>query len=357
VNVTATRIKAVIDGCRFTTLRGINLPDVEHWLAEQRTAEAFGIKTSNEYGMVVRQWLAWLVDNGRAETNPLTRFKKLTDTDEKRERRALSSDEFSRLVATTLAASRYRNQISGIDRAMLYLVAAFTGLRVSELKSLTPESFDLVAGIVVVEAKRSKRRRLERQPLPPALCDRLRDWLPGRTGKLWPGSWSNHAALMLQGDLSLAGIPYVDGNGVADFHSLRHTFCTNLALANVPPKVTQSLARHSTIELTLGTYAHVQDSDAMAGLAKLPAVPSLTLPLTHRQVTTGHDLAQRGTTLDSKSQPESGGFRPPKGYLPQIQPICYGSSKEVRRRLETCATLRRFPLWRALIELHQRNCR
>ena len=41
-------------------------------------------------------------------------------------------------------------------------------------------------------------------------------------------------------------LAYRDHAGlVADFHSLRHTFISNLARAGVHPKLAQSLARHS----------------------------------------------------------------------------------------------------------------
>lgn len=44
---------------------------------------------------------------------------------------------------------------------------------------------------------------------------------------------------------------------VLDFHSLRHTFGTNLAKAGVAPKMAVELVRHSDINLTMGTYSHV----------------------------------------------------------------------------------------------------
>jgi site-specific recombinase XerC len=359
VRLTELRIKKLLDGCKFQTLRQINLPDVENWLAEQRTAKLFGIGTSNEYGSALRQFLSWLVDAKRAGCNPLAGFSPLNDaTDEKRERRALKPDEFAKLIASTLAGPVYRDEINGTDRAMLYVVAAFTGLRVAELASLTPESFDLDAGVVVVAAACSKRRRLDRQPLPPDLVQQLRAWLPGRSGKLWIGRWSRDAASMLREDLKAAGIPYVDGAGkFLDFHALgRHTFCTNLALANVPPKVAQSLARHSTIALTLDLYSHVHDSDAKAGLAKLPAVPPLTQKLTHPSVVSCHDVAQSGTTHDGRSYPESTKKRLPNGYFADSRPVCYGSEKLERSRLETCSTrvdLPQFFLFERLVAVGQ----
>jgi hypothetical protein len=50
----------------------------------------------------------------------------------------------------------------------------------------------------------------------------------------------------------------IDGSGrVVDFHALRHTFITRLARSGVAPAVAKSLARHSTIVLTMDhLHAH-----------------------------------------------------------------------------------------------------
>jgi len=50
--------------------------------------------------------------------------------------------------------------------------------------------------------------------------------------------------------------PRDDAGRVADFHSLRHTFITNLANSGVHPKTTQTLARHGSISLTMDNYTH-----------------------------------------------------------------------------------------------------
>ncbi|MBU4270781.1 MAG: tyrosine-type recombinase/integrase [Planctomycetes bacterium] len=60
---------------------------------------------------------------------------------------------------------------------------------------------------------------------------------------------------------------------VVDYHSLRHGFITYLVTANVPPKVAQMLARHSTISLTMDRYTHLGIVDLVAGLKRLPAMP------------------------------------------------------------------------------------
>jgi hypothetical protein len=65
--------------------------------------------------------------------------------------------------------------------------------------------------------------------------------------------------------------------GVADFHSLRHTFITNLVNAGVMPKDAKELARHSTITLTMDRYAHVGIRDTAAAVARL-SLPTSSRP-------------------------------------------------------------------------------
>ena len=81
--------------------------------------------------------------------------------------------------------------------------------------------------------------------------------------------------MLVQADLKTAGIDYRDGSGrVVDFHALRHSFITALAMSKAPVKVIQSLARHSTPTLTLGVYAHVGLFDQTAALDALPDHPA-----------------------------------------------------------------------------------
>ena len=80
---------------------------------------------------------------------------------------------------------------------------------------------------------------------------------------------------MLRRDLETAKIPYATDSGFADFHSLRHTFVSNLAAAGVHPKLAQQLARPSTITLTMDRYSHVGLLDITTALESLPTVPAL----------------------------------------------------------------------------------
>ncbi len=165
---------------------------------------------------------------------------------------------------------------------MLYLLAAYTGLRAAELASLSRSSLrvDGPSPSVRVAAADSKRRRRESQPLRRDVADRLSAWLMQRPklakqDRLWPGSWSEDAAEMLRRDLDAAGLPYVDEAGrYFDFHALRHQFISRLAAAGVHPKVAQELARHSTIGLTMDRYTHLPSHALTDALQRLPPLPA-----------------------------------------------------------------------------------
>ena len=79
-----------------------------------------------------------------------------------------------------------------------------------------------------------------------------------------------------------------DAGRVADFHSLRHGFITNLVKSGASPKDAQALARHSTITLTMDRYVHVGISDIAGALERLPELPT-TGSKAKRLHTTGTD--------------------------------------------------------------------
>lgn len=69
-------------------------------------------------------------------------------------------------------------------------------------------------------------------------------------------------------------LKYRDSQGQqADFHALRHTFLSRLGRSGASAKVMQRLARHTTVELTIGRYTHAGLNDLSAAVNKLPALP------------------------------------------------------------------------------------
>lgn len=333
VSLTIARINAVIAGCKFQRIADLSPSRVSTYLADLRksTTDATGKQipgksrsTTNGYLVGMKTFCNWLVKDRRADDNPLASLSKLNvETDIRRERRALSQRELANLINAAAESSDSFRGLNGTDRSMLYRVAAYTGLRASELASLSEASFDMASDppTVTVEAGYSKHRRKDELPLHPELAEVLRQWLAsrrlrpdaesivpivpdvsnGRTDRLWPGTWASNrrAAEMLRSDLAAAGIPYVDDAGrVADFHALRHSFISLLVQQGVHPKLAQQLARHSTITLTMDRYTHVGLVDMTTALESIPALPRPDNQFT-TVLATGTDDAAPGQVSES----------------------------------------------------------
>jgi integrase/recombinase XerD len=297
------RVETLLELCKFRFISDISASRIEQTLADLRKkSDRFGIQTSNHYLGSIKQFTRWLVNDRRTSTNPIDHLQGgNVKLDRRHQRRELSEEELAWLF-TTVSASEKCGQLEGRDRELLYLISAYTGLRASELASLRPESFGLnnPTPSVTVEAAYSKHRREDVLPLHSQLVDILRPWLltkkPGQ--RLWPGNWAVNrgAGKMLQKDLQRARNAWI-GEGktdeekqarsktdflcyrdhqdrVADFHSLRHTFVTRLVRSGAKPKEAQTLARHSTITLTIDRYAHTTLHDVSAAIHALPPIPA-----------------------------------------------------------------------------------
>lgn len=218
--LTHNRAKAVVDGCGFKVFPDISPSGVVDWLKNERAADRMGIKSSNYYLASIKAFLAWMVKDGRADRNPLAHIAPMNaKVDIRRERRSLPPDEFA-MFLDAARKGKPKRRIAGGDRAMLYVLASNSGLRCSELASLTPESFELTSDSpsVTVEAAYSKRRRQDTQPLPRDAAGILATWLKTKPPRkpLWPGIWVNHAAKMVKADLATARNAWIEKGATAD---------------------------------------------------------------------------------------------------------------------------------------------
>lgn len=307
VKLVAVRCRRIIAACGATRYGDLSASRVQGFLADLCEKENKSIQTSNHYLRAIKQFTRWLVKDRRAPDNALAHMAmQNVSTDRRHDRRPISTEE---LTAVLQAASKgpVVRQMLGADRAMLYAVAAYTGLRASELASLTRESFDLNLDnpTVTVAAAYSKRRRQDVLPLHESLVALIRPWLTAKPEgqSVWPGNWAKgkKAGAMLRADLKRARLAWIeeaakdedetnrrersnflaykDNEGrYADFHALRHTFITNMVKSGVAPKAAQSLARHSTIDLTMNVYTSLTVHDQASALASLPAVPTFVRP-------------------------------------------------------------------------------
>ena len=270
------RVKSIVDACHFVYFGDISASKVQAYLADRRRG-GLSKRSSNFYLQTIKQFCRWLVADGRMPENPLEYLKGLNPkTDIRRERRALTLEEAHQLIEVTSKGPK-DSGMTGKERAMLYVLALNTGLRASELASLTWASFDFdnVSPTVRVLAAYSKHRRDDILPLRHDIAAKFEKWwiMSGEEADetVFPQFDSTKGARMLRRDLAVAGISYRDSAGrVIDFHALRHSFISNLNQSGASPKVAQSLARHSTISLTMDTYTHLGLFDERAAIDNLP---------------------------------------------------------------------------------------
>jgi integrase/recombinase XerD len=297
---TANRVRRIINECRFTFMSDLSPSKTLSWIGERKRNDEMSDQTARHYRTAIKQFSKWLVKDGRTKSDRLAHLEldKGKKVDPVHERRELTQDELAYLLDATRTGP-VRSKLTGGQRFKLYLVAMSTGLRASELASLTPKSFDLEAAIpvVTVAPKDEKARRGATLPLPPHIVELLKEWFKelGHTDTLWPGKWAKHkqAGRFLKKDLAAAReawlnevessedqtkreqspvLLYETEEGFADFHALRHTFLSQLSRAGAPAKVMQKMARHSTIAMTLERYTHANQSDLYSAVRKLPEI-------------------------------------------------------------------------------------
>ncbi len=230
------------------------------------------IESVNHHVRAVKGFGRWLWRDGRAREHvPAHLATASPEADRRRRRRALTTEEAGRLIAAAKSGPAFLG-MDGPDRARLYDLAMGTGFRASELASLTPERFDLDGDppTATVEASYTKNGREAVQPLPPALAARLAPWIaslpPGQPVFKVP----HRTAEMIRFDLAAAGVPYETPSGLADFHSLRGVYISNLVASGASVKTCQVLARHSTPTLTIGIYAKASIHDIKGAVEGLP---------------------------------------------------------------------------------------
>ena len=301
------RIKKFIVNRQIMTLMQFKATEVEAFLTDLREEEQLSLQTCNHYLRILKGFSRWLVNNERLNRDPLVIVSMFNvRTDRRHDRRALSMNEFMLMLEAARTGPPIEG-INGMDRAMLYLLAAWTGFRKGELGSLTLRSFKLTLDnpTVTINAAYSKRRREDSQILHPDIVERFQAWLEVRCPAsedeiLFPISLAScgverRTSGMMEFDLTSARcfwiedaeneaekqrretsdfLKYQDSHGkFADFHALRHTFITNLSLANVSPKTAQTLARHSDIKLTMNIYSHINPEEQAKAINSLPGLP------------------------------------------------------------------------------------
>lgn len=272
--LTVGRIRKVVAGGEIATLADLQADCVEKFLHGLHEA-GYGARTVNHYLQATRGFAAWLVRNNRLAANPLLALQPYNaEADVRHKRRALAVEEVRRLIDSARTSYQVIQGYSPEQRARLYELAYLTGLRRSELASLTQANFDLRSSqpTLTVAAACSKHRRQDTLPLHPHLVEVLPLWFQEHRPNelLFPKLECKKTWLMVKKDLERVGIPYETAEGVADFHaSGRHSYVSQLFESGASITEARQLARHSDVKMTM-RYTHVSLESQAKALASLP---------------------------------------------------------------------------------------
>ena len=178
VQSATSQLRCMFEANKWKLIGDISASGALDFLGELRDAGK-SAQTYNHYLKSAKQFTRWLVRDRRAPVDPLAHLSKLNiSTDRRHDRRALSIEEFTLLIE----AAHYGKPIetiSGPDRVMMYVLAAWTGFRKGEIGSLTMQSLRLDddPATETVAACFSKRKRQDTQILHTDVVRRIKEWL------------------------------------------------------------------------------------------------------------------------------------------------------------------------------------
>jgi integrase len=222
------------------SLRAITRAEVESYRARRLEDRATPACVNRETS-VIRHMMARAVEWGYLRTNPFAGFKSLREPSGRT--RFLAEDEIPALLdACEQSRANWLKAFA--------LVALNTGLRRSDILSLTRKSIDWQNRIATVAI--TKHGDAEHVRLNDVAMEALRS-LPARLdGYLFPVRDGHTVSRAFRRAVVKAGI--------ADFrlHDTKHTFLSYHAMSGAQPRTLQSLAHHKDPRMT-ARYAHLSD--------------------------------------------------------------------------------------------------
>ncbi|MCD8139488.1 MAG: tyrosine-type recombinase/integrase [Planctomycetaceae bacterium] len=273
INNFVSKVTRIIKGCDWKLLSDMKKSEVELFLNVRRTKDGVSVETTNHDIQAIKGFARWIVGQGYLSSNPLEGLEtRSSECDRRRVRRGYTLKEFITLLCVTMKGPMHHG-LTGRARAILYKLAVRTGMRHSELYSLTRNSFDFDCEKPYVElkAKDAKNRKAHIFRIPNWLLDELRDYILelGPNGRAFP-MWKKKGASMIREDLVAAGLPVTDRLArTLDFHCLRNSLATMANRAGIPVSMIQEMMRHSKLELTRH-YMTIEDDHMEEEEAKLP---------------------------------------------------------------------------------------
>jgi integrase len=244
-------------------LDNIATRDIEKFKAKKLSA-GLAPKTVNNMLSCLGKTLRYAAENEIIDKIPRVRFVKVFE----KPIDFLDFDEYARLMEAAKADPESYPAI---------LLGGDAGLRVGEIRSLKWEDLDLVARRVIVQRTdyrgymgSPKGGRLRRLPMTKRLCAALKTarhlkgpWVfCDLDGKMWSRGLADTP---LRRAYRKAGLRKIG------WHTMRHTFCSHLAMRGAPVRTIQELAGHASLITTM-RYMHLTETAAESAIDMLEQV-------------------------------------------------------------------------------------
>jgi len=272
------RIKeSVLSGMKLTEIKSINMQGYYNGLLEK-----YSVNTVHSTHKLLTSFFNYCVKADLIIKSPLIAVELPRIKPDKREFEVLSQQDIPKLIEVANTNKDY----------FLYMFAAFTGLRQGELLALTHNDIDfkenvihvnksvkyiMVDGVYKAVVSATKTPSSVRdvpilEPLKEPLKRHMRpdsNIIQFNTSNILFASETGtyrEASNVRKG--WARAIKRLKINDI-QFHGLRHTFCTLLAVMGVPLKTASILMGHSDISVTAKIYTHVDNQELKKGIEKL----------------------------------------------------------------------------------------
>jgi len=265
------RLRRIISDVGFKTTGCFDAHRLERHLAARRSDKdkPISCQTSNHYVKVLRAFCNYLMKRRKILT--INQFDDIplfnAHNHRTYERQPFTKTELWQLIDHTRKHGKVRRNLLGKERAMLYMVAAYTGFRLTELSHLTSDCFRLDGDspVVVLKGRYTKNGKDAIQPIPATIAAKVAAHIKHKPKctPVWDMSrmFGESSAKCIRRDLRDAGIHQPQEGYHHDFHTLRTTYITMLALSGASMQHAQRLARLSSPEIMMRHYTKLGLND------------------------------------------------------------------------------------------------
>lgn len=241
-------LKPILENRPLSSITTLELEDLKMKFLKKGLAPASVRLIMGNIRRVYNKMDEWGLFTG---VNPMNKIK-LPKVDNARDR-FLSADEAQTLLAAVKKRSQLWHDVS--------LISLNTGMRLSEILGLRDQDVDMYNRLLHLDGKTGRRSI----PMNDSVYDTIKQIMdnkkePGllfstKKGTLIPSCGANNSFARAVADAGL-NPPNVDRRHKVVFHTLRHTYCSWLAMEGVPLYVIGEMVGHSSPDMTK-RYSHL----------------------------------------------------------------------------------------------------